>query len=1063
MALKTKKGLAYVLGHADECTNHILPMNAMQYSSHSEQLFTGGRDGTIKIWEAKKDERIQSPEFEFSRTFDKKERDNQEDYNEKLLKLEMSISSNPLNAYSNRRSGYSVVDTFDLHFDWINDLKLVNKNQSLVSCSSDLSLKLVDLNQNLSLEDQVPNSRIHKFANVHTDYVKQLSYHHLDNLIFSGGLDGKAVEWDLNTLKPIQEIQNCSDSTSLPCSIYSIANNDSFMIATGGPNNGINLYDRRSGSGSNLIKKLVGHQDNIRCLLMNSRFVLSGSSDSTIKLWDLRNFKVYKQFDIHDDAVWSLATSASSNPALHDTSSSTDFRVFYSGDRSGRVVKTDLSHLSIQEPSSDFDDFETFTTNERLLIDENLGISTIIAQADFPITTLCVEDNDRSGHPSSLFASTYTSLNRYYIPDTDQLSRYQQLRTSLDYYYSHENQITDQIGMIDGTGDQNDLDSDFYDLVSHLSMDSNALDAQSLFSGNYPISVHNIEGPNQTDIPSEGEYKSMFLNVNGGPSQEFINISKSAENKNNLSEVNDIAVEILLNPILSDQINFIPFNIRPFERFDIEPKSIISKKLFNNKRNILVLYLNGAIKIWDIFMCKEVKTFPYNDGKQMELTKELIEKRIKDMDEIFQKHQTSDTLNDWCDIEIKAGKLMVILKETSFTNVEVYYDELINHYPFLVYTSPENKNPWKKKTLVQEDDKFLLSAILLNSLFQQYLKYERQFDSDLRNEMQSHKLVKATSLSSFAESTALNSTDNQSSSLKMLKPFGKRASIINDSSKDSPSGSVIGGLEDNHSTYNSAQLDNAKSEMNSTDDASSTSNLDDSILTLLQRNKKKYQEESAKGKTIESMLKIHGRDPIPLSNNSFQYAPIIGTDRLPRSLHIIIFEYSPSLGNLRDVSAFKLDDINKIEYTPNKVDSLVTDLRCFLPLWLGKPLFYNTYPIKEPPKISFKLLECDYTKLDLEKKIGGKVQKKIKKLPTLEGSIKLTSHNMLRVSKILAYVVSKFDSKTPEIKDKIPPTEWLVLECKGVVLANNMTLQTIKTKIWKSSSDIELRFRRKFD
>ena len=36
------------------------------------------------------------------------------------------------------------------------------------------------------------------------------------------------------------------------------------------------------------------------------------------------------------------------------------------------------------------------------------------------------------------------------------------------------------------------------------------------------------------------------------------------------------------------------------------------------------------------------------------------------------------------------------------------------------------------------------------------------------------------------------------------------------------------------------------------------------------------------------------------------------------------------------------------------------------------------------------------------------------------------------------------------MKDKnLIPSDWLVLQCKGQELNNDLTLQTIKTKIWK--------------
>ena len=52
------------------------------------------------------------------------------------------------------------------------------------------------------------------------------------------------------------------------------------------------------------------------------------------------------------------------------------------------------------------------------------------------------------------------------------------------------------------------------------------------------------------------------------------------------------------------------------------------------------------------------------------------------MEDLFEQYQTSDTLNNWCEVEIKSGKLLVTIKESSYLNVEVYYDELISLYPF---------------------------------------------------------------------------------------------------------------------------------------------------------------------------------------------------------------------------------------------------------------------------------------------------------------------------------------------------------------------------------------------
>lgn len=83
-------------------------------------------------------------------------------------------------------------------------------------------------------------------------------------------------------------------------------------------------WDPRSGQ---KIFKLKGHQDNIKALCVNEEGTLvnttlrssqltfsqcvSGSSDFTLRLWDLRQQQCIHVFEIHDDSIWSVAADAS--------------------------------------------------------------------------------------------------------------------------------------------------------------------------------------------------------------------------------------------------------------------------------------------------------------------------------------------------------------------------------------------------------------------------------------------------------------------------------------------------------------------------------------------------------------------------------------------------------------------------------------------------------------------------------------------------------------------------------------------------------------------------------
>lgn len=1049
--VKTKRGISYVLGDSNTNENHILPINSIQYSSLTSQLYTAGRDGNIKIWETNnlQEYLLDSHPDSYPDCLD---------LDEKILRLETSISSNPI-AYKslNKNSTFSITKNHNLHFDWINDLQLINNDKNLISCSSDLSIKILDL---FTLDNNGDSSSaIHKLPNLHTDYIKKLSPFKNQPTIVSGGLDGRMVIWDLNQLKPLQSLENRATGSSVT-SIYSLANNNSNIISAGGPSNTINVFDKRTANP--FIRNLIGHQDNIRCLLMNDKFILSGSSDTTVKLWDLRTFKVYKNFDIHDYSVWSLY------------STDNEFKNFYSGDNDGNIVKTDLSRLFAHNKTNEFG----YTVNENTALDEKLGISTFVAKCSTPILSICHELKE-----NTLFATNYQSLDRFVIPDTSQLSQYQYLRHGLDYSVNRENSFPDDslINDVQSSTQNDDLNSDFYDLISHLSMDTNPnnIDLQSTFSHSaYPDGTPPTLDDDDAEFENEekDEYISMFLNINGGPSCEFINAYKEEEeedgqqlqlekNNSNNNDDDDILdltpVEILLNPIAVEQITLVPFNMIPINQYSLVPKNIVAKKMISNRRQIMVLYVNGDIEMWDLLTCKVLRTYP-NKVRDTFLCGKELEDRVRDLELLVQSHQSKQTLNNWCDVEIKSGKLLVTIKESSFLNVEVYYDDLVSLYPFLDINNTDNIGRYKKnKPEVTDDDRYYLGIIMLNSIFRNYALYEEEFDAQLREELMNMKL-----------NNKLN--DGTSASAKKLKYFGKKTSKIGASNQSSPATSANASLVDFPTSNENGidKLSNISEFINSSEEqyATSTNDYNDTIMKLLQVNKRIYWDRynsptfksSLSTKPIESILNV---DQITtLSSNGkdidLRYYPIVASKHFPPDLTLRVFEYSSDLGNYRDLCSFQFKDLSNLR----KNYSLVQDLRMILPRWVGQPILYNKHPVKESPKLTFQLTEVDYSTLPPNFKIGGKSQKKIKKLPDVEGSIKLTSHNMLRVSKILSYLTDKFESSTKEMKDKkLKPADWLVLECRGQELTYDMTLQTIKTKIWKSGSDIELTFRRKYD
>ena len=211
----------------------------------------------------------------------------------------------------------------------MNDIVLVKNNIGLVSASSDVTVKLWR-----------PHGHDVTAANTigsHSDYVKCLSApDDNSNWVASGALDHRICLWDLNGGGKQLEIDVGKADSVVKGSIYTLRAKGS-MLASGGPEGVVRLWDVKSGKS---ITKFVGHTDNVRDILISqdADTVLSASSDQTIKVWSLTAGRCLHTLTMHNDSVWCMA---SEDP---------DLAVFYSGDKSGLVAKTDTRRaMEIEE------------------------------------------------------------------------------------------------------------------------------------------------------------------------------------------------------------------------------------------------------------------------------------------------------------------------------------------------------------------------------------------------------------------------------------------------------------------------------------------------------------------------------------------------------------------------------------------------------------------------------------------------------------------------------------------------------------------------------------------
>lgn len=259
----------------------------------NQQLFTAGRDGTVRSWQLPPNNRL------FNKTF--------------------PPSKTPIKAAL----------TFSEHTDWVNDVLLLANLERIVSCSSDTTLKVWNASD---------SARSLRTLTDHTDYVKVLA--HIPNGVASGALDARVLVWDLVLGRIRVACTNENEESGANGSIYCMASApDENVLISGSTDRTISVWDVRTGD---RIVRLRGHSDSVRCLAIKSDAsqMLSGATDSTVRLWDMRMQRCIRAFDSPTGtSVWSIAPTP-------------DFETFVGGGRDGSVWYTDMNNHTNAEVAS---------------------------------------------------------------------------------------------------------------------------------------------------------------------------------------------------------------------------------------------------------------------------------------------------------------------------------------------------------------------------------------------------------------------------------------------------------------------------------------------------------------------------------------------------------------------------------------------------------------------------------------------------------------------------------------------------------------------------------------
>lgn len=567
------------------------------------------------------------------------------------------------------------------HSEWVNDMLLINGNQTVVSASSDRLIKA------WNPHDEVSNSSSFTLGS-HDDYVKCLAAPawQLDagqtQTIFSGGLDRTVKMWDLNATptrracsgnyglgfgaddmsacQPVLTLTENEDE--LPSSVYRLSvDGRGSLIGVGCSSNEVSVYDVRSRV---RVAKLVGHTGYVRDLLLSAdgRHLLSASSDSTVRLWSIAEQRALHTFEHHSDSVWALY---SQDLLERDTLNS-----FYSADRVGDLCKVDWS------------DAPDIVSGECILLARNRPSKFNHRGSQVPIPFDSSAEKVRPHHGPShqgihrivaaddafVFTASDTSSSVLAWPDVpkrkDRLARYASIT-------AHD---------LSGTKDSQDT----WASQARAAMQSNHSTTPDI-----SIAVE-IAGVPASSLVTLGDDQSLFDDRTGEDGKSTLESGSRAGGGREappsrmalLREVADVAISLFQQPCarVSGGVG------------------LIRSSLLNDRRHVLTMDTRGSVGIWDIlvgfclgFFERRALTrlaleegamagtgtgFSSGSGLSQEAITNLLTHSPADLLELLRDRiEGSDAAPFWCTTDVRAGLLSVHLQSNKCFDAEMYLDD----------------------------------------------------------------------------------------------------------------------------------------------------------------------------------------------------------------------------------------------------------------------------------------------------------------------------------------------------------------------------------------------------
>ena len=1033
---------------------------------------------------------------------------------ETVEQLEQQINSESIAGEPVRAGRYKLADTCHRHLDWVRDVKILgpgNRERTelkLATCSNDFSVKIWRTSREAPVMSTV---------GYHDDYVSCLGYtgqrSHYGAQLVSGGLDKEVKVWDLGRQCAADGFRFAEEKGS----VYAV---DCFgnCVVAGGPTGVVTLFDRRDMKRP--VRHFLGHTDTIRGLKMGGKSFVSCSSDTRVCLWDLRVNRAMRIFDMHNSPVWSLYVPSFGDDGDGAYDCDPSFDVLYTGDSDGLVVKTDL-RASDLDPEL-VGPHKRGYLNDR--VNSNLGISTVVADLSVYKTgkesagVLGITGGDGTIWTASAVAKDRYLLN-WEVPNTTRLAVYQGIRLYENLgVLSNANDPDDHLvlssaplnrsatsGAISITASISNDNSDIVSQFSHEDM--NQIDAalatpfgvdqavlgagldegQGLGSNPGLDPGSNPGQGTHGDTPGEAKVRTLLLSLNSGPSTEYV--VRDEVGVNEIDGVNDSGIDGVNNsntvnnsfsahPNRHVQINsqkvpdhvveVVTFNEAPLQSID-GSNGLVLSRLLNNRRHVATMDQNRCIYVIDIVQGGLVRKIDTRDARYaMGSVSDCLDDEDR-FEQITDGLQTDESLPQWCYVQTKGGMLFITLKENSFTSCEIYEDEFLDEYAGRALGMESEVKKDEKEDEKNDDNsssassisskptpRYNLGKVVLKSLFYDFIgeaftsqqikiraTIRAKERSEEEREMKSlHRLsvwktlsrtksggkdktdgrrsLRSVSSSSAVSMHSSGDKDTEKKKKKKKKGFfkrylhhGKHNEDDEDAAKDKHGGSVS---HNGEADPGDAQTEEERKKF------------------LEKEYRKQLQDEIMGLTTTKQVLDwmdergISGPDGVMLADEDDEKKLNTPYFKYDKKMMVTINENIRTYGT--DTKTLFLTHMGEQK-------DMYSSLEDLLPAWVSRAVLLDAYEHIPGRKVEFTV-EPDISELSGLQKLN---------------SNKLSAHSLLRIDRVIAYV-----------KEKLPESEkhgQFEILCRGNVLDNKATLNTVKNRIWKSSGNVQLIYRKK--